>query len=104
VTVQTISPAEQNLFTIVATIIQLCQGRSNAVGTVSLVANAATTVVQAINCAPGTTVILTPTTAHAAAEIAAGGFYVSAVANGSFTITHASNAQIDRSFSWATYG
>lgn len=102
--VQTLSPAEKDFFTIVATIIQLCQGRSNAVGTVSLTAGVSTTVVMAVNCATGSTPILTPLTAHAAAEIAAGGFYVSAVGNGSFSITHANNAFTDRTYNWACYG
>lgn len=89
---------------IVSTLIELVQGRSNATGKVTLTANQATTAVTATNCAEGSTPTLTPTTAHAAAEVAAGGMYVSAVANGSFTITHANNAQVDRIFLWAAFG
>ena len=52
----------------------------------------------------GSTVVLTPTSAHAAAELGNGTIYVSAVANGSFTVVHASNSQTDRSFVYATLG
>lgn len=102
--IQTLSPAEKNVFTIVATIIQLCQGRSNAVGRVTLTASAATTAVPAVNCAEGSTPVLTALTANAAAEIGNGTIYVSTVANGSFTITHANNGQTDRVYAWAAYG
>lgn len=102
--IQTLPAAEKDVFKIVATIIQLVQGRSNAVGSISLTANASSTVVTAVNCAVGSTVILTPMSAHAAAEIAAGALYISLVSNGSFTISHANNAQTDRNFSWAAYG
>jgi hypothetical protein len=47
---------------------------------------------------------LFPRTAHAAAELAAGGCYVSAVGSGSFTLTHANNAQTDRTFSYVCLG
>lgn len=103
-TIQVLGAAETDLFKIVATINQLCQGRNNATGTVTLAAGVTTTVVQAPNCATGASVLLTPLTAHASLEDAAGGRYVSTIANGSFTITHANNAQTDRSYSWATLG
>jgi hypothetical protein len=104
VTIQTLAPGEKDIFKIVQTIIQLCQGRNNATGTVTLAASATTTVIPAVNCAAGTTPILTPLTAHAAAELAAGGCYVSTVANGSFTISHSSSSQTDRTFLFATLG
>ena len=43
-----------------------------------------------------TVIVLTPRTANAAAEAA----YVSDVSRGEFTITHANNAQTDRTFFW----
>jgi hypothetical protein len=103
-TIQTLAPAEKNVATIVQTIIQLVQGRSNANGRVTLTPSAGSTVVPAVNCAVGATPILTPLTADAAAEIGNGTLYVSAVSNGSFTISHANNAQADRNFAWAAYG
>ena len=80
----------------------LFAGRSNAVGTVTLTANAASTVVTAINCGAGSRVFLMPTTANAAAIVAA--TYVSSVGQGTFTITHTNNANADKTFFWAAFG
>ena len=44
------------------------------------------------------------TTANAAAEVGAGGMYVSAQGDGSFTVTHANNAQADRTFDYTVTG
>jgi hypothetical protein len=99
-----LSPSETQAYRIVNAVRQLMQGRSNAAGTATLAASAASTTVTAPNCAPGAQVFLFPRTAHAAAELAAGGCYVSAVGNGSFTLTHANNAQADRTFSYVCLG
>lgn len=87
-----------------AAIVELAQGRSNAVGRVTLRANNATTVVPAENCGEGSIPLLIPMSANAGAEIGNGTLHVSAVANGSFTITHANNAQTDRNFGWFAVG
>lgn len=83
---------------------QLAQGRSNATGTVTLTAGAASTVKSFVNCATGSVPILVPTTANAAAEIGNGTMYISSVGNGTFTITHANNAQVDRTFLFVCLG
>jgi len=83
---------------------QLAAGRSNAVGTVTLATGAATTVVTDQNCAAGSTPVLTPATANAATEVGNGTLYVSAVGNGSFTITHANSATTGRTFYYAFIG
>ena len=83
---------------------ELAKGRSNAVGAVTLAANAASTTVSAQNCGAGSVVLLSPLTAHAAAELGNGTIFVSAVGNGSFTLAHASNAQNDRSFGYVCLG
>lgn len=83
---------------------QLYNGRSNAAGKLTLAAGAAATVVSAPNCAAQCSVFLFPATAHAAAELAAGGCYVSSVGKQQFTIAHANNAQADRSFYWVALG
>jgi len=80
----------------------LFAGRSNAVGTVTLTANAASTVVTAINCGKDSKVFLFPKTANAAAIVAA--TYVSAVANGTFTVTHTNSATADKTFFWVALG
>jgi hypothetical protein len=95
---------ETDLKKIVLAIQQLAAGRSNAVGKVTLTINIATTVVSDKNCAAGSTPLLTPTTAVAAAEIGNGTMYISAVANGSFTITHANSPTGGRTFLYALVG
>lgn len=95
---------ETDLKKIVLAIQQLAAGRSNAVGTVTLATGAATTMVTDKNCAVGSTPLFTPVTANAATEIGNGTMYVSAVANGSFTITHANSATSGRTFLYAIHG
>jgi hypothetical protein len=99
-----LSPSETQLFRIVNAVRQLTAGRSNAAGSAMLATGAASTTVSAPNCASTSQVFLFPKTAHAAAELAAGGCYISAVANGSFTISHANNAQADRTFAYVCLG
>lgn len=91
-------PTEVNLTRIVAAIRELIQGRSNATLTVTLGAGAATTVVVARNCGKDSIVVMTPKTANAAAAIATTFVLASNVRNGGFTISHANNAQTDRTF------
>ncbi|MDP1868259.1 MAG: hypothetical protein Q8L13_18225 [Bradyrhizobium sp.] len=95
---------ETDLKKIVLAIQQLAAGRSNAVGTVTLATGAASTVVIDKNCAVGSTPLLTPMTANAAAEIGNGTMHISAVANGSFTISHASSATTGRAFLYVLQG
>jgi 3-deoxy-D-arabino-heptulosonate 7-phosphate (DAHP) synthase len=80
----------------------LFAGRSNAVGTVTLTAGAASTAVTAINCGAASRVFLFPKTANAAAIVAA--TYVSSVGQGTFTITHTNNANADKTFFWVALG
>lgn len=83
---------------------QLAGGRSNAAGSVTLAAGAASTVVTADNCAPQSAVFLFPKTANAGAALAAGTTFISAVGKQSFTISHANNAQTDRAFFYVCLG
>ncbi len=85
-----------------AAIRQLIEGRSNAVGTCTLAANAGSTTVTAVNCGPTSAVFLFPTSANAAAIVAA--TYVSAVASGSFTVTHTNSASTGKTFYWVALG
>jgi hypothetical protein len=103
---------ERDLRKIVLAIQQLAAGRSNAAGIVTLLASTSTTTVSPANSvnngaqavAPQSAVLLFPKTAHAAAELAAGGCYVSAVGKQTFTVTHANNAQADRTFFYLAVG
>jgi hypothetical protein len=99
-----LSPSETQAYRIVNAVRQLMQGRSNAAGSVTLVPGAAATTVTAPNCAAGAQVFLFPRSAQAAAELAAGGCYVSAVSSGTFTVAHANNPQPDRTFSYVCLG
>jgi hypothetical protein len=96
--------AETDLKKIILALQQLAAGRSNAVGTVTLLTSASSTVVSDPNCAAGTVPLLTPASANAATEVGNGTMYVSAVANGSFTITHANSATTGRTFLYALQG
>jgi hypothetical protein len=76
----------------------LLNKRMDAVGEVTLTANAASTAVTDNRVIKNSAVVFTPLTANAAAAI--GTTYVAEAdyATGSFTITHANNAQTDRTF------
>lgn len=96
---------EKNPVRILQGIRDLFQGRSNATGAFTLaVAPATATVVTAINCGLDSQVFLTPKTASAASEYGAGTCYVSSIGAGTFTITHASSAASDRTFSYVALG
>lgn len=91
---------ERDLGRIVRSIRDLFEGRSNASGSFTCTQNAATTVVTAPNCSPGSVVLFSPTTANAAAELGAGTIYVSTKSQGSFTVTHANSATAGRTFDY----
>jgi len=97
-------PTERDPYKIVRAIRELFEGRSNAVGAFTLAPGVASTVVTAPNCGAGSTVLCFPRTANAAAELGNGTMHIGTVANGAFTVTHANNAQADRSFMYACFG
>ena len=103
-TVRVVDRNEKDLTKLTLAINELASGRSNATGKFTLAASATATAVTAPTCAAGSVPILMPTTANAAAEIGNGTLYVSAVVNGTFTVTHANNAQVDRSFLFVCLG
>ena len=70
---------------------------------VTLDANEATTTVIDSRISLSTAPLLVATTANAAAEIAAGGLYVTPT-KGQCVITHANNAETDRTFQMALVG
>jgi hypothetical protein len=99
-----VSTSEKNPMAFAVAIQSLFNGRSNAAGKATLAVGATSTVVAAPNCAAQCAVFLFPATAHAAAELAGGGCFVSAVGKQQFTITHASNSQTDRAFFFVCIG
>lgn len=74
----------------------ILNGRRNNVTALTLTANAASTTLTDARIHPDSHLDLTPRTANAAAALAT--TYISARTTGSATITHANNAQTDRTF------
>lgn len=103
-----LSAAETSIWRIVASIIALARGASNAVGTVTLRANQVTTVVDtsvsiaAENISPDMQIFLMPKTATAAAGMAS--TYISSIGQKTFTITHSSTADVNKTLSWKATG
>lgn len=98
------APDEKDLYKIVRAVRSLYEGRTNAVGAVTLTVNAASTTVSAINCGLGNRVFLMPMTANAAAALATTYIQAANVTGGQFVITHANNAQNDRTFGYVVLG
>ena len=71
-------------------------------GTVTLTANAASTTLTDSRLTASSVILMMPTTANAAGAIAT--TYIGTRAIGSATITHANNAQADKTFAYAVIG
>jgi hypothetical protein len=97
-----VSTQEKDLSKFALAIQGALNGRSNAAGTVTLAPGATQTVVSAPNCAPQSAVFLFAKTASAAAALAT--TFISLVGKQTFTISHANNAQSDRTFFFACLG
>lgn len=89
---------------IVNSLNRMAEGRGDNSDTLTLTAGAASTTIAQPFVSEFSTILLFPRTANAAAELGAGTVYVSAKANGSFTLAHANNAQADRTFDYAWIG
>jgi hypothetical protein len=90
---------DSRLFTQVESILD---GRTRNRGSVTLTANAASTTVLDARFQSSQSVVLCPMTANAAAAVAT--TYVSSRTTGSFVLTHANNAQVDRTFEYVFIG
>jgi hypothetical protein len=97
----TLGPGEKDLRRIVDVVRQLMEGRSNAIVTGTLTANATSTTIRAPTCAPTSAILPCPLTPDAANDMATTSY---APAYGQFVITHANNARVDRSFAWIVIG
>ena len=85
----------------------ILNGKINAFGSVTLTANAASTTVTDSRVSVNSAVFLFPQTANAAAEFGNGTVYIKPgdhVNKTSFKITHANNANADKTFSWLLIG
>jgi hypothetical protein len=101
-----LSPSEKDQFKQNAAIRGLIEGRSNAVGTVTLAHDgvATTTTVTAVNCGPNAIPFIVPMTAHAAAVVATTYVKASDITPGQFKITHNTTSNADVTFGWVCLG
>lgn len=76
----------------------LNNGQIEATNTITLTISVASTVFTDFRCGANSVISLTPTTANASAEIGAGTIYVSSRGKNTYTLTHANNANADRTF------
>lgn len=94
---QTASPLQ-----ISTTVNEILKGRGNNVGEVTLTASSTTTTINDIRIKQTMTAVLIPRTANAAAAMT--NVYISAVADGSITLTHSNAASVDRTFDYVLHG
>ena len=99
---QTLIPQTASPMQISTTVNEILKGRGNNVGEVTLDANVTTTTISDIRIKQTMTAILIPRTANAAAAMT--NVYISAVADGSITLTHSSTATVDRTFDYVLHG
>jgi hypothetical protein len=85
---------------------QMRRGKMDIVTELTLTENAATSTLTWKGLSPQSVVVFDPKTANAAAELAAGTMYVLTAnrGNDAWTVTHANNAQTDRTFQVAIIG
>jgi len=95
---------ETDPFRLAQAINELFEGRSNAGGTVTLTPSTTTTTVSSETSGDESAILLCPLTANAAAALGTTYVLASNIKNGSFIITHANNAQTDRSFRYVALG
>lgn len=85
-----------------STVNEMLRGRANNVGEITLTANSTTTTIEDIRIKQTMTAVLIPRTANAAAAMT--NVYISAVADGSITLTHSNTATVDRTFDYVLHG
>jgi hypothetical protein len=101
-TIQVLIPQNATALQIATTTNELLKGRANNVGEVTLDASVTTTTISDIRIKQTMTAVLIPRTANAAAAMT--NVYISAVADGSITLTHSSTASTDRTFDYILHG
>lgn len=99
-----LQPEERDLARFNQAIRELVEGRMNAVNQVTLTPGAALTTVDWPNCSKDSIVILFPRTANAAAAVPTTYIGLTDIVQGGFTIRHANNAQVDKTFSFLCVG
>lgn len=99
---QQLMPQSVTTLQVATTINEMLKGRGNNVGEITLTPSSTTTTISDIRIKQTMTVVLIPRTANAAAAMT--NVYISAVADGSITLTHASTATVDRTFDYILHG
>ena len=96
--------ASADLGSVIGSIHQLAQGRTNSCGSFTLAANATTTTVSFVVAAPSTSALMywQPTTADAAAQMATL-YCTGGSTSETFVLTHASNTSTDQTFSFVSH-
>ncbi len=95
-------PDAQQLQRVAESINGLIAGKLDAVGEVTLTASATTTAVNDNRFESNMVPVFVPTTANAVAAMA--GMYLSARTQGGFTLTHANDANTDKTFLYVRVG
>lgn len=95
---------ETRLTALVQSIRELFEGRSHAVGELTLTPNATSTTVDAPNCGVDSRISLHPRTAHAATALATTYITAANTKPGQFIVTHANTADVDKSFAYSIRG
>jgi hypothetical protein len=101
-TIQALIPQTVTTIQIATTVNEVLKGRGNNVGEITLTASSTTTTISDIRIKQTMTAVLIPRTANAAAAMT--NVYISAVADGSITLTHTSTATVDRTFDYVLHG
>ena len=85
---------------------QMRRGKTENTGEFTLTASVASTVLSDTRISPQSVIVWHPRTANAAAELANGTMYITDanMGSGTATVTHANNAQVDRTFRYAVIG
>jgi hypothetical protein len=99
---QSLVPQSATTLQVATTINEMLRGRGNNVGEITLTANSTTTTISDIRIKQTMTAVLSPRTANAAAALT--NVYISAVADGSITLTHSNTATADRTFDYVLHG
>lgn len=97
-------PGVSSLYDALVALLWLKDGKHEAQGQVTLVANAATTTLRDRRIGANTKFAFSATTANAAAELGGTAFYHSAPTDGSVVLNHANNAQTDRTLDYILAG
>lgn len=85
---------------------RIMSGKTANFGEVTLTENVASSTLTDARLTTGSVILFDPLTANAATELYGATMYVTSAnrMNGSFTITHANNAQTDRTFRYTIMG